>query len=76
MSLFHRPADIGGYGGVPASFGTKDMTYGGYFFGVSELRYLGDVKLDLTPSANVYLDLTPSAIVKLDLTPQSDAREA
>jgi len=74
MATFKRPPTWG-EGLYPASWGIANMTWGGSWVGVAELRQLGSIQMDLSPSKDIEFDLTPSIAIKLDLSPSVDIQE-
>lgn len=75
MAVFKSPPNWGQGISYPASWGTTNMTWGGSFAQQSELRHLGIIQMDVTPSANIEVDITPSVAIRLDLTPSVDIEE-
>jgi len=74
MATFKRPPTWG-EGLYPASWGIANMTWGGCWMTISELRHFGSIQIDISPSANIEFDLTPSVAIKLDLTPTAVIQE-
>ena len=74
-TVFISPSTWGHGGPSAAQWGTRFMSWGGYFINAHDLGLLGDIKFVLAPAEDIYFDNSPAGDIKYDDTPAVDIKE-